>query len=105
MEKLAFKGQSSAHMGIVINLYIQQALAALLQQLQQDSPNLDSMTQTVRDSFAMSSKVLDQLGRTGAFHHYIRRKATILDMGLENVKDVAKQADLLPLTGDGVFGE
>ena len=104
MEKLAFKGQSSAHMGIVITLYIQQALAALLQQLQQDSPNLDSMTQTVRDSFAMSSKVLDQLGRTGAFHHYIRRKATILDMGLENVKDVAKQADLLPLTGDGVLG-
>ena len=91
-------------MGFVITLYIQQALAALLQQLKQDSPTLESMTQTVRDSLAMSSKVLDQLSRTGPFPHYFRRKATILDMGLENIKDVAKKADLLPLTGDGVLG-
>ena len=104
IEKLAFKGQSAAQMGIIITLYIQQALASLLQQLNQESPNLDSMTQTVRDSFAMSSKVLDQIGRTGAFHHFIRRKATINDMGLDSIKDVARHADSLPLTGDGVLG-
>ena len=74
-------------MGIIITLYIQQALASLLQQLNQECSNLDSMTQTVRDSFSMSSKVLDQIGRTGAFHHFIRRKATINDMGLDSIKD------------------
>ena len=57
--RIAFKGQSAAQMGIIITLYIQQALASLLQQLNQESPNLDSMTQIVRNSFAMSSKVLD----------------------------------------------
>ena len=62
------------------------------------------MTQTVRDSFAMPSEVLDQIGRTGAFHHFIRRKATINDMGLDSIKDVARHADSLPLTGDRVFG-
>ena len=49
-------------------------------------------------------KTLDQLGRTGAYSHIIRRKATIVDMGLDNVKDIAKQAELLPLTGEGVLG-
>ena len=52
----------------------------------------------------MSSKVLDQIGRTGAFHHFIRRKALIIDMGLDNIKTVARHADSLPLTGDGVLG-
>ena len=36
--KLACKGQSAAQMGIIIILYIQQALASLLQQLNQESP-------------------------------------------------------------------
>lgn len=53
----------------------------------------------------MSSKVLDQLGRTGAYDHFIRRKAAIMDMGVDSIKDVAKHADLLPLTGDGVLGK
>ena len=51
----------------------------------------------------MSSKVLDQLGRTRAYDHFIRRKATIMDMGIDNVKDVVKDADLLSLSGDGVM--
>ena len=71
IEKLVFKGQSVAQMVIIIILYIQQALASLLQELNLDSPNLDSMTQTVRNSLAMSSKGFDQIGRTGAFHHFI----------------------------------
>ena len=49
----------------------------------------------------MSTWTLDQLGRTGAFGHMIRRKAIVVE--LENVKDIAKQADLLPLTSDGVL--
>ena len=53
----------------------------------------------------MSTKSLAQLGRTGIYDHFIRRKATIVDIGLGSVKDVAKHADLLPLTGDGVLGK
>ena len=52
----------------------------------------------------MSSKGLDQIGRTGVFHHFIRRKTTINDLGLDNIKDVARHADSLPLMGDRVLG-
>ena len=31
-------------------------------------------------------------------------KAAIVDMGLENINDLVKQAEVLPLTGDGVLG-
>ena len=34
----------------------------------------------------------------------LRHKATIIDMGIDSIKDVAKHADLLPLTGDGDWG-
>ena len=101
---MVFKGQSAAQMVIIVTLYIQQALASILEQLNLDSPNLDSMTQTVRNSFAMSSKGFDQIGRTGAFHHFISQKATINNMGLDNIKDVARHVDSLPLMGDGVLG-
>ena len=92
-------------MGIIIPLYEQRALPSLLQELREENPNLDSETQTVRDIFAMSSKVLNHLGRTGAYNHFIRRKATIMDKGVDSIKDVAKYADSLPLTGDGVLGK
>ena len=105
MERLAFQGQSAACMGIVLSLYEQCVLASLLQELRQENPNLDAATQTVRDIFAMSSKILDQLGHKGAYDHFIRWKATILDMGDDSIKDVAKHADYLPLTGDGVLGK
>lgn len=87
-----------------MNIYMQQALRVLLQELQTEKPNIDLSIQTVRDIFAMSTKILDQTGRCGAYDHMVRRKATIVDMGLENIKDVAKQTDLLPLSGDGVLG-
>ena len=36
-----------------------------------------------RDSFAISNKLLlDQMARTGAFAHLIRRKAALSDTGL-----------------------
>ena len=66
-------------------------------------PYLLLATQT-RDIFAMSTKKLDQLGRTGAYDHVIRWKVAIIDMGLESIKDVVKKAEVLPLTGDGVLG-
>jgi len=47
--------------------------------LKEEEPNIDRSIQTVRDLFEMSSKVLDQRGTTGAFHHMIRRKATIAE--------------------------
>ena len=65
---------------------------------------MDLATQATRDIFAMNTKTLNQLGRTGAYDHFIRQKAAIIDMGLENIKDVVKQAEVLPLTGDGVLG-
>lgn len=105
MERLAFQEQSAARMGIVMSLYEQRALASLLQELRQDNPNWDAATQTVRDIFAMSSRILDQFCRTGACDHFIRRKATILDMGVDSIKDVPKHADYLRLTGDGVLGK
>lgn len=104
MERLAYQTQVAAKQGIAANLYMQQALRVLLEELKSENPNLDLAVQTVRDVFAISTKTLDQLGRTGAHAHMICRKATIVDMGLENVRDLSKQADLLPLTHDGVLG-
>ena len=57
IDKLKFKVQLASQMVIIITLYIQQALASLLQQLNLDSPNLDSMTQTVWNSFACHPRV------------------------------------------------
>ena len=92
-------------MGIIIALYSQQALALLLQELGSEKPNIDKAIQTVRDVFAMSTKILDQFGRSWAFDHIIHRKSTMVDKGLDSVKDVVRQTDLLPLSGDGVLGK
>ena len=53
----------------------------------------------------MSTKALDQMGRSGAFFHIIRRKAAISDTGLNTLKDVQSKVLFLPLSGDGVFGK
>jgi hypothetical protein len=47
------------------------------------------------------SKTLDQLGRTGAFHHMIRRKCASSDSGLNNLKDIQAKTLYLPLTDPG----
>lgn len=104
LEKLSYQGQCSARMGIVINLYMQQALSMLLHNLTQKSPNLDSAIQCVRDIFAMSTKSLDQVSRSGAFHHLIRRRTAMEDTGLHELKDIKTQIWNLPLSNDGVFG-
>ena len=103
MKKLGYHGHIAAKTGMAIVLYMQQALRVLLEELKEDNPNLALATKT-RDIFAMSNKTLDQLGRTGAYDHVIRQKVAIIDMGLENIKDVMKKAEVLPLTGDGGLG-
>ena len=82
IEKIAFQGQLAACMGIISLCYAQQALGLLLTNLKKDSPNLDQAVQNVRDIFAISTKSLDQMCRSGAFHQLIRRKATVADTGL-----------------------
>ena len=84
--------------------YTEQALGLLLSNLKRESPNLDEAVQNVRDIFAMSTKSLDQMARTGAFHHLIRRKATMADTGLHEFKDLQKTALTAPLAAEGVFG-
>lgn len=76
----------------------------LLNNLKSSSPNLDEAVQNVRDIFAMSTKSLDQMSRTGAFLHLNRRKATIADTGLHEFKDLQKTAITSPLSGEGIFG-
>lgn len=104
LEKIAFQGQVAARLGIISICYTQQALGQLLNNLKSSSPNLDEAVQNVRDIFAMSTKSLDQVARTGTFHHLVRRKATIADTGLDDFKDLQKAALTSPLSGEGIFG-
>lgn len=69
-----------------------------------ENPNLDAAMQTVRDIFAMSFEVLVQLGRTGAYNHFTRHKATIRDMGVDSIKDVAKHTRLVTLNWGWIAG-
>ena len=91
-------------MGIISLCYSQQAMGLLLKNLKSESPNLDEAIQNVRDLFAMSTKSLDQLSRTGAFLYFVRRKATVADNGLHEFKDLQKVALTAPLSGEGIFG-
>ena len=45
-------------MGIIINLYTQQALGKLLKTLSEKDPNVDEAVQCTRDIFAISTKAL-----------------------------------------------
>lgn len=104
IERLAFQGQIAARMGIISVLYTQQTLGTLYKNLENEKASNDSC-QIVKDLFDMSQKSLDQLGRTGAFHHMIRRKCASSDSGLNNLKDIQAKTLYLPLTEDGVFGK
>ena len=104
-ENFAFKGQAAARMGLIINAYLQQALGNLMEKLNENEPNMDLIIQMVRDIFAMSVKVMDQTARTGAFHHLIRRKATVVDTGLEDITELNDKFMSLKLTSEGVLGK
>lgn len=106
LEKIAYRGQQAAFMGIIINMYMQQSLASLIETLSKDKTNdiIDNAIQQIRDIFAMSTKSLDQMGRTGAFHHILRRQMCLTDTSLYQLED-SKEIGDLPLSADGVFGE
>ena len=105
IENSAYQGQVAARMGLISVAYIQQALGLLLTNLKSNVTNIDSAVQTVRDIYDMSTKTLDQVGRAGAFHHIVRRKAAASDTGLSSVKDVNTKIHCLPLSDEGVFGK
>ncbi|CAG2252161.1 unnamed protein product [Mytilus edulis] len=103
IEKIAYRGQQAAYIGIVMHMYMQQGLGALMQTLQSDNVDSDKAIQQVRDVFAMSTKSLDQVGRTGTFHHIVRRQVAMTDTGLYEIDETRDLSDL-PLSADGVFG-
>ncbi|CAG2247894.1 unnamed protein product [Mytilus edulis] len=92
-------------MGLIITAYMQQALGSLMEKLNDSEPNIDLLVQMVKDIFAMSVKSMDQTARTGAFHHLIRRKATLLDTGLEDITELNDKFLSLKLSSDGVLGK
>ena len=105
IEKLGYQGQLSARMNIISTLYMQQALGSLAQSVEKGEFTPESLLESLKDIFAMSAKSLDQAGRSGAFFHMIRRKATAQDSGLVNLKEIKSKCQYFPLTGDGLFGD
>ncbi|XP_052285233.1 uncharacterized protein LOC127881406 [Dreissena polymorpha] len=100
VEKTAYRGQQSVYMGIVTQMYMQQALAMLMDMVT-DKPDIEKK---VKDIFALSTRSLDQFGRAGAFFHIIRRQVTMSETSLYELDD-SRTISNLPLRGDGVFGE
>ncbi|KAH3870979.1 hypothetical protein DPMN_034173 [Dreissena polymorpha] len=100
VEKTAYRGQQSVYMGIVTQMYMQQALAMLMDMVT-DKPDIEKK---VNDIFALSTRSLDQFGRAGAFFHIIRRQVTMSETSLYELDD-SRTISNLPLRGDGVFGE
>ena len=82
IEKVAYKGQQSARLGIVMQLYIQQSLDNLVEHFQSDNFSKDEGLEQVKNVFSMTTKCLDQIGRAGAFHRIIRRTAAMSDTAL-----------------------
>lgn len=104
VEKLAYQGQISSRMGIITTAYTQQALGTLLETLSNDEVNIDRCVQLTRDIFAMTTKTLDQVARSGSFHHLVRRKVALEDTGLGGIKELKDSILSLPLSNSGVFG-
>ncbi|CAG2254040.1 unnamed protein product [Mytilus edulis] len=108
IEKLSYQGQMASRMNVISGMYMQQTMGTLLGKLE-NSPSLEheekeSCCQIVKDLFSMSTKSLDQSGRTGAFFHLVRRKAASHESGLVNLSDIKDKTQYLPLSGEGVFG-
>ena len=103
VEKIAYKGQQSSRLGIVIQLYLQQSLGNLVEFINSSDFDKQKATQHIKDIFAMSTKGLDQISRSGAFHHIVRRTVAMTDTALCDLSD-SKDYSNLPLTGEGVFG-
>ena len=48
---------------------------------------------------------MEQTARSGAFHHLIRRKATLVDTGLEDISELNDTFLSLKLSSEGVLGK
>ena len=103
VERIAYKGSHAARLGIIIQMYIQQSLGGLLETIQSSTLDKEKAEKQVKDIFSMATKGLDQIGRSGAFHHIIRRSVAMTDTALYELSDSNKFQNL-PLTGDGLFG-
>lgn len=104
VEKIAYRGQQAAYVGILSQLYVQQSLGTLIETLSENDCDRDKVIQQTRDIFAMTTKGLDQFGRTGAFHHIIRRQLAMTDTSLFTLED-KRDISGLPLVSKGVFGD
>ena len=87
IEKLSFYEQLASRMGLISTCCTQQALGSLLDTLQNEEPNVDRAIQMVLFIFAMTTKIFDQVARARAFHHLVRRNATLADTGLNDLQE------------------
>ena len=88
----------ASRMGLISVAYIQQDLYSLLNSINYDQGNMDSITQSLRDTFFNGNKIVRPSRSTGAFHHLIGRKAAAKDSGLITLKDILNKLVYLPLT-------
>lgn len=103
VEHILYKGQQAAKYALTMQLYTQQCLGKLMVAFQDDSLDKEKCTTQIRDIFAISTKCLEQIGRTGAFHHIGRRQLAMADTKLFKLRDRDTISNL-PLRSDGVFG-
>jgi len=103
VEKIAYRGQQAAKLGMIIQLYMQQGLASLVENISSQEFDSDICVNKIKDIFSMSTKCLDQISRAGAFHHITRRTVAMSDTSLYGLQDSNDFANL-PLSGEGVFG-
>ena len=103
IEKQAYSGQQSARMAMTMQIYVQQSLGNLMQAFKNDSVDKDFCGSQIQEIFSMSTKWLEQIGRTVAFHHIARRCCTMTGTALYSLSDQDKLYDL-PLSSEGVSG-
>ena len=55
IERIAYQTQVAAKLGISINLYMQQALRVLLEEMKSENPYINLAIQTVQDAFVINT--------------------------------------------------
>ena len=80
IEKIAYRNQQATRLGLVIHINVQQSLGNLLQLLNAEDVDRDKASKMVKDVFSMTTKGLDRIGRSGAFHRIARRAVSMTDV-------------------------
>jgi len=101
VEKIAYRGQQAAKLGMIIQLYMQQGLASLVENISSQEFDSETCVHKIKDICSRSTKCLDQISRAGAFHHITRRTVAMSDTSLYVLHDSNDIANL-PLSGEGV---